>query len=201
MLDEGWEAGDGGLIWDFEPVGGVVPEGDAELGAGFGQSEEGIAAIATGLAAGAAADLSLDDVAADIALRSVGVERDLRPIENHQQFGLVGVQPGEQAIERDEAGSALEDAVEPCPHLGLAAARRLTLVGEEVAVEPPDQGAQRLLGPAAVLGEGIELMDGTLGMDPAQRVMSNVELSGVVADDHGLAQEAVRPDAAEQCPF
>jgi hypothetical protein len=30
------------------------------------------------------------------------MERYLRPIEHHQQLGLVGVQPGEQAIERDE---------------------------------------------------------------------------------------------------
>src|SRR5271169_3672538 len=103
---------------DFEPVGEVVPESDTELGAGFGEAEEGIAAVATSVASGSAADLSLDDVAADIALRSIGVERDVRPIKNHQQFGLVGVQPGEQAVERGEAGSALEDAVEPCPHLG-----------------------------------------------------------------------------------
>src|SRR5216684_3513591 len=172
MFDEGGEAWDVGVIGDFEAVGEVVREGDTELGAGFGEAEESIAAISTCIASGSAADLALDDVAADIALRSVGMERDLWPIENHQQFGLVGVQPGEQAVERGEAGSALEDAVEPCPHLGLAAAGRLALVGEEVAVEPPDQGAQRLLGDAAVHCEGIELVNETLGMDPAQRVIS-----------------------------
>jgi hypothetical protein len=73
-------------------------------------------------------------VAADIVRRSVGVEWDVRPIENRQQFGLVGVQPGERVVECGEAGSALEDAVEPCPHLRLAAPGRLALIGEEVAV-------------------------------------------------------------------
>src|SRR5258708_30552777 len=109
MLDEGREAWDGRVVGDFEPVGEIVPEGDTELGAGFGQAEESIAAISPCIASGSAADLSLDDVAADIALRSVGLERDLWPIENHQQFGLAGVQPGDQAVERGEAGSALED--------------------------------------------------------------------------------------------
>jgi len=34
-------------------------------------------------------------------------------------------------------------------------------------------------------------MDETLGVDPAQRVISNVELSGIVADDDGLAEEVM----------
>jgi hypothetical protein len=38
---------DGGLIEDLDPVGEVVPQSDIELGGGFGQAEEGIAAIAT----------------------------------------------------------------------------------------------------------------------------------------------------------
>src|ERR1700674_37769 len=50
MFDEGREAGDGRLIGDFEPIGEVVPESDTELGAGFGQAEESIAAIATSVA-------------------------------------------------------------------------------------------------------------------------------------------------------
>ena len=39
------------------------------------------------------------------------MERDLRAIEHHQQLWLVGVQPLEQPIERDEAGASPEDAV------------------------------------------------------------------------------------------
>ena len=63
---------------------------------------------------------ALGDLAADVVLRAVGVERDFGPVEHHQQFGLVGVQPGEQAVEGDEAGPALEDAVEAGAQGGLA---------------------------------------------------------------------------------
>jgi hypothetical protein len=45
---------------------------------------------------------------------SVGVERYVRPLENGEQFGLIGVQPRQQAIECDEAGAAAKDAIEAC---------------------------------------------------------------------------------------
>ena len=35
-------------------------------------------------------------------------------------------------------------------------------------------------------------------MDPAQAVLADVELTGVIADDHGVGQEAVCLDAAPQ---
>jgi len=37
----------------------------------------------------------------------------LRAVEHDQKFGLVGMQPREQAVQRDEAGAAAEDAIEP----------------------------------------------------------------------------------------
>jgi hypothetical protein len=40
-----------------------------------------------------------------------------------------------------------------------------------------------------------------LGMDPAQAMLPDIELPGVVADDHALAQEAVGLDAAPQGAF
>ena len=66
------------LAWDAEPVAEVVPEAEAELGAGLGQAEEGVAAVAAQIAVGAAADLAPGDLGADVVLRAVGVQRDLR---------------------------------------------------------------------------------------------------------------------------
>ena len=43
-----------------------------------------------------------------------------------------------------------------------------------------------------------ELMDRPLGVHPAQRVMANVKLSGVVADDDGIAQQTMRANASPQ---
>ena len=113
------------LVGNFESTAKVVPERHTVLGARLGQSEEGIAAIATGVASGASADLSLDDLAADVVLRSVGVERDFGPIQHHEQFGFVGMEPREQAVEGDEAGFAAEDTVKPCPQGGLALRGRM----------------------------------------------------------------------------
>jgi len=42
------------------------------------------------------------------------------------------------------------------------------------------------------------LWNQTLGMDPAQAVLTDVELPGIIADNHGVGQEAVRLDAAPQ---
>ena len=45
--DELREVGDGAGIGAAQPGAEVIPERDAELGAGFGEAEKGIAAIAT----------------------------------------------------------------------------------------------------------------------------------------------------------
>jgi hypothetical protein len=42
----------------------------------------------------------------------VGVQWDFGAIEHHQQLGVVGMEPREQAVEGDEACRAPEDAVE-----------------------------------------------------------------------------------------
>ncbi len=71
-------------------------------------------------------------------------------------------------------------------------------IGFEVAIEPPDQRARSALGRTLRIGEGIELVNEALGMDPAQAVRADVELPGVVTDDDGVGQEAMRLDAAPQ---
>ena len=162
------------------------------------EAEEGITAVATGVAPCAAADLSLGDLAADVVLRSIGVQGDFGPIEDHQQFVLVGMEPCEQTVEGDEAGLAREDAVEPCPQGGLALRGRMLAIGFEIAIEPPDQRARSALSLALFIREGVELVNEALGMDPAQAVRADVELPGVIADDDGVGQEAMRLDAAPQ---
>ena len=115
-----------------------------------GQAEKCVATIAAVIAVGATADLALDDLAADVALRAVGVEWYLRVVERHQQLGLVGMQPREQAIGGGEPGAAGEDAIETCAHLAAAPGRRLqsypqhvTALGNEVVL-PVDQQAHHL---------------------------------------------------------
>jgi hypothetical protein len=72
----------------------------------------GVEPLTSGIAAGSAADFTFGDLATDVILRSVGVQRNLGAVENGQKLSLVGVKPSEQAIEHDEAGAPFEDAVE-----------------------------------------------------------------------------------------
>ena len=109
-------------------------------------------------------------MAADVVLRSVGVQRNFRPLEHHQQLGFVSVESRKQTVEGDEAGGAREDAVEPRPQCGLALLGRRATIGLEISVELPDQFADSRLGGAVVVGKGVELVNQALGMNPAQAV-------------------------------
>ena len=106
------------LIWDGESAAEVVPESDAQLGAGLGQAKEGIAAIATDIAAGAATDLALGDLAADVVLRAIGVQRDSGWSSTLSSSALLACSRCQQAVERDEAGATAEDVVEPLVEVG-----------------------------------------------------------------------------------
>ena len=110
--DEVRQGRHGWLSRHAKPVPEIIPKGDSQLGTGFGQAEEGIAAVAAIVTSGATADLPLRYVAADVAFRSIGVQWDVWMVEHGQQFGLVGMQPRQQAIEGDEAGATAEDAVD-----------------------------------------------------------------------------------------
>ena len=76
------------------------------------------------------------------------MQRALGPIEDNQQFWLVGVQPLEQAVEANKAGCTLEDPIEARPQGGLALWRRISAVSFQIGIEPPDQRPDALLGGA-----------------------------------------------------
>ena len=97
---------------------------------------------------------------------------------------------------RDEAGAAAEDAVEPRAQRQAHTPAGFATVRLEAGAEVPDQPPSLLLRGALVVGESVRLVHQPLGVHPAQRVPADVELSGVVAENHGLAQEFVRVDAA-----
>jgi len=159
--------------------------------AGLGEPEEGVAAVTAGVAVGTAADLTLGHLAADVIFRAVGVQRDLRAIEHHQQLSLVGVQPLEQTIKRGEAGAALEDAIEACAQLAASARCWIEPVGLQVGIEPSNQPADMVLGCTLLVGERFQLVHQALGVDPAQGMLADVELPGVVTEQDRLAQEPV----------
>ena len=154
----------GSLTGNVEAAAEIVPERDALFGAGLEQPEEGIATIPPDIAAGAAANFFLCDVAPDFALGAVRMEGDLRAIEHGQQFRLVGPLPCQQAIEGDEPGAAFEDPIEAGTQLAATARRRVKAVRFQVGVEIPDQRSDTLLADALLLGESVELIDKPLRM-------------------------------------
>src|SRR3954454_20718641 len=64
--DQVRQVGNERLACHVEPAAQVIPERDALLGTGLGQTEKSIAAVAADLAAGAGTDLAAGDVAADV---------------------------------------------------------------------------------------------------------------------------------------
>jgi hypothetical protein len=64
--DDIGQEGNGFRAWYGESVAEIIPECDFELGASLEKTEEGVAAVATDIAAGAAAELASGDVTADV---------------------------------------------------------------------------------------------------------------------------------------
>ena len=114
---------------------------------------------------------------------------------------FVGVQPLQQSIERGESGTVAEDTVEPRTQHTPAAFIRFDAVGLEAGVEIPDQRSHALLSVPVRVGERVQLMHQPFRVDPAQGMPADIELSGIVAQHHGIVQEAVRMDAAPLSPF
>ena|SRR5579863_9978226 len=80
---EFWQVWNDLGVRNEEPSAEMIPECNAELGAGVHQGEEGVGAVTSIVTAGVVADLPLYDVAADVSLRAIGVQWYLRPIEHH----------------------------------------------------------------------------------------------------------------------
>ena len=179
----------------------VVPEGDAELSTSLGEPEECIAAVATAVAVGSPADVAFGPLAADVVFRAIGVQRNFRVIEHHQQFVLVGVQPMQQVIKGDEACAPLKDAIEARPHFTASTPRRRQPVGLLVGIEPPDQSADMLLGDTLLVSKGLQFVHQAFGVNPTESVLADIELPRGVTDHHRLAQEPMGIDCPPQRPL
>jgi hypothetical protein len=129
------------------------------------------------------------------------MERDVWMVEHGQQFGLVGVQPLQQAIQTDEAGVATEDVVEPRAELVAPPWCRRGAVVLQIGVKLPNQRADLLLCGTLLVGEGVEFVHQPLGVYPTECVLTDGKLSGVVTDNHPLTQKVMRLDAAPQRPL
>ena len=107
----------------------------------------------------------------------------------------------QQPIQGDEAGFTGEERIEAARQLPAEPFAWLSAIGFQSGVERPESGLYAFLFPPLVIGEGIQLVDQPLGVNPAQGMPADIELTGVVAEDHGVGQQSVRLDGAPQSAF
>jgi hypothetical protein len=105
------------------------------------------------------------------------MQRDVGPVEHKQQLVLVGKGPGDGLVEFDKAGDPGEDPIEALPQRRSADGCRVVLVELEIGVEPPDQLALQRDQAVLLVGDADDPAEMALGVDPAQGVLENVELS------------------------
>ncbi len=115
------------------------------------------------------------------------MKRDVGPLEGDEQLLLIGMQSFEQPVECGKAGSGGEEPLEALLERRVGLRRRLPAVRLEIGIEPPQPRPDPLDGLALPVIEADQLVDQPFGVDPAQRVMADVELTGVVTDDDGIA--------------
>ncbi len=94
-------------------------------------------------------------------------------IEDGQQFGLVGIQPRQQAIQSGEPSPAIEDAIEAIDQMTATTWRRIDAVRFQIGVVAPDQAADMLLDGMLLVCERIQLVDQSFRMDPTQSVLGD----------------------------
>jgi len=179
LLDQVRELRD--LIPAGDPVTQVRPERDPVFAAGLFQADEGIATSSPVLAAGAGADLALLDHVAQVVLAAVVMQGQIRVVQHPQQFVPVALEALEDWMERFAGGDRGAQGVELGVDRGFGRRRRLLPVGRQVPIQRPDL----LLDPGNGLPVGRierqQVLQGALGMHPAQGVDEQGKLPGVIA--------------------
>ena len=82
------------------------------LGAGLHEPQKSVAGVPALIRTGTRGDLPAGNRAADIVLRAVGVERDLRVFQHREQIVFLGAEACQQAVESGKARLRGKDGVE-----------------------------------------------------------------------------------------
>jgi hypothetical protein len=96
---------------------------------------------------------------------------------------------GSGLVEFGKAGDPGENAIETLPQRRSADGGRIILVKLQVGVEPPDQLALQRDLTMLLVGHADDPAEMALGVDPTQGVLENVELTGIIGDDHRVGQQ------------
>jgi hypothetical protein len=107
--------------------------------------KEGIEAVTSEVAAGSSADFTPCYLASDVILGAIGMQWDLRPLQDPQQLVFVGIESCQQAIQGDEAGASAKEAIEAKSQGAAAFCGGRNAIYFQIDIEAPDQSADMLL--------------------------------------------------------
>lgn len=184
------------FVTDPQPIAEIVPERQAELLAGLHQAEHAVTRLPTVATDRATGNLSLDDKSAQISFRRIGMERGFRPLENPQQFCLAASQSKQQFVEVAITGAQRENPIEPGLKAPGCTRIRSSLIGFQGLVKAPDEIPQGFDMPYLAGCRRHQFVQQTFGVDPAQRMGADAELSGIVGDNHRIADQTMMADGA-----
>ena len=119
---------------------------------------------------------------------------DFWPLQYPQQFRLAAPQSSQQFVKIDIPGSNGENSIEPdLKALGCTSTRTSRKILQSL-VEEPDEFAQGLDMFHLPRRRRHQLLQQPFGVDPAQRMGADAELSGIVGHDHCIADQAMMAD-------
>lgn len=112
LADEVGEVGNAGGTLGAEAGAEIVPAAEAELGAGFHELEEGVAAARPASERVPPESLRRMTTARRSLSASKVVQRHLRAVERQQELVAICVEPRQQPVEGGKAGAGAEQPVE-----------------------------------------------------------------------------------------
>ena len=127
-------------ILSAESVEEKIPESDPLFLAGLFQAGERIPASSSVFRSGAAADLSFNDVFANVAFTQVVVEWDIGSFQYEKQLLLVVRQPFERLIKGGEGGLGLAQFIKVGIDRLLQVRILIVLIAFQIRVDLPDLG-------------------------------------------------------------
>lgn len=126
------------------------------------------------------------------------MQRDFWPFQYEEQFLLVVVEAFQGEVEELIVGFLGEDVIECGGESIFFLFRRLRFVGFQFIVEIPDLLSNLFQGLSSEFIRGDELVDGPFGVNPAERVEKDIELTGIVTDDDKALGQAMSEHGADQ---
>ena len=119
------------------------------------------------------------------------MQGDIRPVQNQEQFLFVVGETAQSRVQYFATGLGGEKVVKAFFQVGLGFFIRRLFEGLQVSIQLPDAITDILNRLTFFLATGDEFMNGPFGMNLAQRMEQNIELPGIVTEDHQLFRKTV----------